>query len=503
MVTGPKKLNPPACRLVACFRKKGARAAASLLLAAAILTVETAPGGFSVIFAGNGENTAVETIQAEGSESNGEASDSETQAKLKDQREELERQLIELENQITEQQSQVQKYQTEGTTLKSEINRLNSNIKKLNLQIKAVDLSIEKVNQDLTETQRKINRTENKIDKHKDALARSLQSIYEIEDRGMVEILLSTPTISGFFGALNNVTLVQDNLRAALQGIVVLRTDLISQKQEMAAEKEDAEALKNAREREKGNVAKTQSQKETLLKVTKGKESEYKKILAQTKETAAEIRSRIFTLLGGGELTFEKAYEYARLAEKATGVRAAFILAILSQESKLGKHLGGCRYDQIIKATGKPAMSPSQTAVFLEILGKLGIDPKSSAAAISCPIVSDGAYGGAMGPAQFMPSTWKLYEEDISKVTGNNPPSPWNNADAFSATALYLNDSLQSKTCRDYSKQIPEQSQMLRERCAAAQYYAGRNWYTYRFVYGEPVITKASGFEKDIKILNS
>ena len=35
---------------------------------------------------------------------------------------------------------------------------------------------------------------------------------------------------------------------------------------------------------------------------------------------------------------------------------------------------------------------------------------------VSCPIASDGAYGGAMGPAQFMPTTWELYKKELEKL---------------------------------------------------------------------------------------
>lgn len=106
-----------------------------------------------------------------------------------------------------------------------------------------------------------------------------------------------------------------------------------------------------------------------------------------------------------------------------------------------------------------------------------------------------------MGPAQFIPSTWKLYEARISAVTKNVPANPWNNSDAFVATGIYISDLVSSKSCIDYGQQIPSDSQKLRERCAAAKYYSGANWYTYRFWYGEPVVTKADAFEKDIAVL--
>jgi len=45
--------------------------------------------------------------------------------------------------------------------------------------------------------------------------------------------------------------------------------------------------------------------------------------------------------------------------------------------------------------------------------------------------------------------------------------------------------------------------QVLQERCAAAKYYAGSRWFTYRFAYGDRVLTLAKQFEEDIAILNS
>lgn len=420
-----------------------------------------------------------------------------------EKRAELEAQLAELEHQIAEQQTNIEDNQKKQKTLKNEIGSLNAQISKLNLQIKAVDLSLTNVNQNIIETQRQINRTENKIGEHKDALGKAVRDLYEADTQGLMEIILANDTLSDFFANVNDIALVQNNIRIALSEIVKLRGELVGQKRELALEKEDTENLKNARESQRRSVASTQKEKNTILTVTKGKESEYQKLLKEKQESASQIRSRIFELLGGGELTFEKAYNFARLAEKATGVRAAFILAILNQESALGRNVGQCKYNEIKSQTGKTVMHPDQIPVFLKILEKNNIDPESRAAYVSCPILRDGNYGGAMGPAQFMPSTWKLYENDIAKVTGNNPPNPWSNADAFAATALYLQDSLGSSACRNYGNQIPEQRQALTERCAAAQYYAGNRWYTYRFVYGEPVVTKANKFQKDIDILNA
>lgn len=404
------------------------------------------------------------------------------------QRAELERQLAEYEKQIEETQKTIDEYKKKGTTLKNEISTLNAKINKLNLQIKAVNVTLSKLNQDINATQKKINQTENKIEEHKKALARTLQDVYENDNENFVTIFLANNRLSDFFGKLNDIELVQNKIRIALEDITKLRQDLLGQKEELFMEKEDAENLRAIQQTQKKNVDSIKNQTTNLLTTTKGKETEYQKILAKTKESAAEIRSRIFELLGGGELTFEKAYNFAKLAEGATDVRAALILAVLHRESLLGKNTGRCFYNQKMPG-GTTAMNPKQTPIFLEITEKLKIDPNSAFAKISCPN-QDGTYGGAMGPAQFIPSTWKIYEERIMQVTGNNPPSPWNNSDAFVASALYLkNFGADSKTT-------------AAEKKAAAIYYCGTNWQRYSCsYYAGKVIESANRFQDDINIL--
>ncbi|MFA5172788.1 MAG: lytic murein transglycosylase [Candidatus Paceibacterota bacterium] len=415
-------------------------------------------------------------------------------AENEEERAKLEAELQELEKQIAEYEATVEGYRRQGTTLKDEIKRIEANIAKLNLQVKQTTLSLDRLNSDIKKTANKITETESSIDLNKKNLAEILQNIHEAEGTGLVEILLRNQDMSNFFDDVNSVMLVQEGLKNSLQKIVGLRNDLIDQKETLALEKNDVEALRKYQDSQRQAVVATKAEKNELLTVTKGKESEYQELLKKTKQTAAEIRSRIFHLLGGGELTFEEAYKLAKFAEDATGIKAAFILSVLDQESALGKNVGNCTY--------QTAMHPTRDLpAFLEITKELGIDPNS--VKVSCPIVSDGAYGGAMGPAQFIPSTWNLYKEGIAKITGNNPPSPWRNEDAFLATALYLKEAYYSSSCKNYATQIPSQADTLLTRCAAAKYYAGARWYTYRWVYGEPVVQRAIRFQADIDVLNS
>lgn len=400
----------------------------------------------------------------------------------------LEAQLADLEKQIDDYEVTIIQYRKQGQTLKSEISQLNAKISKLSLQIKAVNISLDKLDREIGETQNKITTTENDIGFNKAALAQALQNLYENERKSLVEILLANSTISDFFTDLNSLVLIQDSLRLTVKKIDALRDELLDQKEQLSLERADAEELKRYQDSQKDSIQKTQSQKSELLASTRGQESKFKELLKETQKSAAQIRSRIFEFLGGGEMSFEEAYEFAKIAEGATGVRAAFILAVLDRESALGQNVGRCAY--------QTAMHPKRDLpVFLALLDQLKAVGKAppDPIMVSCPN-RDGYFGGAMGPAQFIPSTWKLYANRVSEITGNTPSNPWNNGDAFVATALYLKDALNA--CGSYSG-------IAKERCAAARYYAGSRWQRHLWTYGERVVTKAETFQKDIDILNS
>ncbi len=409
-----------------------------------------------------------------------------------EERKALESQLQQLEGQISDYENQIVGYQKQGTTLKGEITRLNDKIAKLNLQIQAVNLTIRELDKKIGDTKKKISITEDTITSHRNALGRLLQSLYESENVSIVEIFLKNPKLSDFFGNVQNVVLLQNNLRIAIEEITDLRNQLKDQQEQFNLAKSDAESAKVYQESQKTEINTAKQEKNKVLEVTQGQENKYQTLLKQTKETASEIRKRIFKLLGGGELSFEEAYGYAKLAGGATGIRPAFILAVLDRESALGQNVGRCSY--------KTAMSSSNQKLFLEITSGLGINP--DVVTVSCPN-KDGVYGGAMGPAQFVPSTWVLYKDFVSKVTGNSPASPWNNADAFAATALYLKEAYNSSACVEYGKEISGQEVTLRERCAAAKYYAGSRWYYYRWTYGEAVVSRAQRFQDDIETITS
>ncbi len=417
------------------------------------------------------------------------------------ERAQLEKQLEELESEIADYENTIASYKSQGKTLGNEISSLQTKINKLNAQVRAVSLSLEKLDQDIETNEQTILTTEEKIDLSRNAISNALQFLYEGERESLMLVLLKNPSLNDFSGAMNAILDVQDSLTIEAQELSELKRQLEEEKESLALKKSDAIAFKAYQEAQKKSIEAARIEKNELLAATKGQEAKYQVLVTEKKKTAAEIRNRLFEFLGGGAMTFGEAYSFAKVAGKATGVSPAFVLAVLNNESALGSNVGRCNYKTAM-SPGSPMVARcvaragtsnpcrNDIGIYLKLTSDLGIDPDS--VMVSCPIVADGAFGGAMGAAQFIPSTWALYSVRIGAITGNTPPSPWNNGDAIVGTSLYLKDALTA--CAAYTG-------TAQERCAAARYYAGGNWKNYLFTYGDRVVTKAAQFQQDIDAL--
>lgn len=397
-----------------------------------------------------------------------------------DERAQLQAQLEQYEREIAQHQAQVDSYRAQGKSLSGEVGKLNSQIASLNSQIKALQVNMGILDRKIGTTENEIVATQDSLDKNQQVLAQLIRETYRSDQSSLLEVMLKNGRLSDFVTDVDSVQALQGSVKATIGTISDLRGQLVSSKVALSDARQDAVTAAQFQALQRERAAQVASEKKDLLTQTQGQEAKYQVLLKDTQAKAAAIRARLFTLLGGGQMQFGDAYKLAKAAGDATGVRPALILAVLDRESALGANVGRCNY--------KTSMSPTQQPVFLSITSQLGIDPDS--VMVSCAIVSDGAYGGAMGPAQFMPTTWQSYAPRIASLTGHRPPSPWNNMDAFMATALYMKDAGAVAGNR--------QSELY----AAAKYYAGGNYLRFVNTYGQAVISRADKFEDDIAVLN-
>lgn len=373
-------------------------------------------------------------------------------ASIQDEIDARQKQIDDLERQIEEYQSQIENTQTTSRTLENEIKSLNAKVSQLTLEIKSLELSIKQTNSEIGDTEVKISDAGDKITKHRNALAEYIQAIYETDQKSLTEILLQNANLSDFFADLDHIRTNQDNLRNTIQNIRELKADLEQHQGELEDKKSDLEKARNLQAMEKKSLDTNKLQKNKLLKDTKGQEAKFQELVKKSKQDIQAIKDQIGYLIQNG-VSAEDAIKYGQLAAIRTGIRPAYLLAELDHESGLGINVGKCyivdstsgasRHIVAGKVFARGINPARDLALFLSITQELGKDPFQTP--ISCWPGS--GWGGAMGAAQFIPSTWMGYRDEVSRLTGHSPANPWNIEDAFVAAAAKLSkDGADSKT---------------------------------------------------------
>lgn len=398
-------------------------------------------------------------------------------------------------------QSELQAQKSKSSSLASDVALLDSLIKKAAQQIQIKNQIISQLGSQISQKQQTIQTLSEKLRRENDSLGQILRKKNEIDNTTLTEMMLSKYRISDFFLDVDNFESVNKALQDSVNKVKGVRTETTVQKTTLEQKKLEQANLKIQIELEKKKTESQKSDKKTLLASSKAQEQNYQKLLDQKKAQAAKISAQLFKFKGQKGIPFGDAYRYAKEASQATGVRPAFILAILKQESNYGKYDGGCVLTDL-QGTGKKlsngevipnVMKPSRDLQpFIRIVKDLGFDPFEQQ--FSCPITAKvngkySDYGGAMGPSQFIPSTWLMFKDRIEKALNIPHANPWNPEHAITATALYMED----LGAQDSSQ----------ERNAACKYYSGRACSSTSSFYGNSVIKLMAQIQSDIDIINA
>lgn len=414
---------------------------------------------------------------------------------MEEQRARLEKQLAEIEADIQAKRGVLQDKQKERTTLERDVSILDNKISQAKLSIKKTDLSIKQLQGEITDKEQAISALNERIDRSHASMAQLIRQTHQIDETSLVELTLGG-TMSDILDDVDNFSVIQRELESAFAEMALLKGDLSERKRTLEDRQNEEEDLRKIQVLEKQSVEKNQKVKQQVLDITKGQEKAYQKVIAEKEKTASEIRSALFGLRDSAAIPFGKAYDYAKDASAKTGVRPALILAILTQESNLGENVGSCYVKDLSTGSGvgkntgrvfqKVMKAPRDTDPFKTITDALGISWQ--VAPVSCPQAS--GYGGAMGPSQFIPSTWMLYKDSLANLTGETFADPWNARTAIFATAMLMRDNGADETTR------------VAERRAALRYFAGANWSKKaNAFYGDSVMELVDGIQAQINIL--
>lgn len=363
-----------------------------------------------------------------------------------DKRPELERQLQQLEKEAGELDKNLQNVQGETRTLANELKTLDTEIKRRELEIKRLALVIKKTGLEIKTKIAGIEILAKKINKNRKALAAGIFLLYTAGQDNALTALLKNRNLSDFFNSVENLEKIESSIQGTLAEFKEERMLLEKEKSELEDFEEDQQELKALQEVERRFLAQKKKEKEEILKLTKGKEAIFQQLLKSKKRDIATLKTQLFYLEKTG-ITAEDAIRVADLAAKRAGIRTAFLLALLEVETgkqfedgviSVGTNVGTGNWERDLYncyiRLGKRRVAEAEKRAFFEITEKLNLNPDKM------PVSRKPNYGcgGAMGPAQFLPTTWLRFEEKVAELTGHNPPNPWHVEDAFTAAAVFL-----------------------------------------------------------------
>jgi len=408
-----------------------------------------------------------------------------------DEKTQLEQQLQDIESQIAQYQQELNGIKGEKNTLQNKIKQLQNQQTAINLQIKATNLQIKKLGSQLNATELAIDENTAKIQRLRQQMAQFIREINEYDNYPVLYAILTNDNLSDIFDEMERYFQMSNGLNDLFKQVAEVKNQLNQQAETLAQQQEDAQGLLAIKTLAQQQLSGSVNEQNTLLQQTKGKEANYQSILSGAQKRAAEIKGRLYQLLDiPTQVTFGEAVSIAQWASGQTGVRAAFLLAILTQESNLGKNVGTCnRPNDPPSKSWRVIMKPGRDQEpFVQIATELGLNPDVTP--VSCPMHDSRGrqvgWGGAMGPAQFIPSTWMGYRDRITAITGR-PANPWDIRDAFLAAAIKLKAGGAGTVSGEWA--------------AAMRYFSGSTNLKYRF-YGDNVVAIANQYQNDIESLN-
>ncbi len=376
-------------------------------------------------------------------------------------------------------------------SLKNDIEDLNKQLKKKEKQKKVLEQNLGSVQraayltkQVIDNTQKQIQKTQKDIEKKEKEiellekneeqkiliLKKMMREMYERKQQPFIYILLEKNNFLDTATSVDNFLRMKEKILSAIGEIKQTREEIDRDKKELSEMKSKKEDL----------LAQKVKQKKVLDNQKYGLQIQVKEKVAgiqKIQRKLNKLRSSLARFLGKS-ININDIVDAVKFASKRTGVRKEFLMAMLDKESDLGRFTGGCTYKNT-------RVKSSEKKIFKEICKELGYNYKKRK--ISCSLSY--GYGGAMGVAQFMPSTWQTYKKSIAGYTGHNPPDPWNLLDGVVGMAEKLRRAGANKKSGEHY--------------AAKLYYCGgpgsAYWNTHCEAYADTVKSWSRGYDEYFK----
>lgn len=206
---------------------------------------------------------------------------------------ELRKKIDELTHQAEQYRGNVLQKQQEANTLKRQIDLLNNQILRLESEIGITENRITTSEIQISDLQDEIFDTSAGIDRQKSAIRETMMYLYERDHISMVAALMSNPSLSDFAQQAQQISTLNEKLNQLLKDLKAQKIKLEEQKVSVQQKKLELEDLNERQAAQRGALQGSKTDKNNLLKVTKGEESKYQQLLNETEKQKAVFFSEL------------------------------------------------------------------------------------------------------------------------------------------------------------------------------------------------------------------
>lgn len=207
-------------------------------------------------------------------------------------------QLEALKAEIANYQKELDAVNAKKNTLQSTISALSLSQKQLATQIQVTQNKIASANLQIRQLTLSIGDKEEKIKTDQDAISKQLRTMTESERVPLIATLISSDTLGEAWQSVDQAIQFNEALGANIASLRAVRTELASNREQVAAQKAKLVQLQKDLTVQKRSVDASKASQQQLLVQTKNQESNYQKLIAQKQAAQRSFEQELVNLQG-------------------------------------------------------------------------------------------------------------------------------------------------------------------------------------------------------------
>jgi len=201
--------------------------------------------------------------------------------------------LKQLNQQIQGLQNQIDSNRQQQATLKNTLALYDTQIRQTEIQIQAVQTNIDNTNLEIQQTQQEISQKTQQIGDQKTVLADLITTLHEDQQSSGLQLALGSGTFSSFLDQVQYTTTLEDKVYTLVEQIKDLKTKLEADQLTLQTNLNQLQIQQQALQQTQATLADQRTAQDQLLTDTRGKESNFQKLLSASQQQEAQINQEI------------------------------------------------------------------------------------------------------------------------------------------------------------------------------------------------------------------